>query len=131
MTDNLTKLQRHKTMSLIKSKWTRQEIKAHLILSKNGIKHKMHPKLRGSPDIILLDKKIAIFLNGCFWHKCKKDFVMPKSNRIYWAKKLAQNVKLDRENINTLHRNGWKVHTLWEHDLKSNAESKLKRLGIH
>ncbi len=85
-------------MSNIKSKWTDQEKKIHSYLKANKIKHKMHPKLSGSPDILLKDANTVVFLHGCFWHKCPKCYKEPKSNKKYWLPKIEKNVKRDRKN---------------------------------
>src|SRR3989344_3917348 len=91
--DNLTKRQRSLYMSKIRSKWTYQEKKIHSYLKAHKIKHKMHPKIEGNPDILLTDKKTLVFLHGCFWHKCPKHYIKPKSNKEYWIKKIENNVK--------------------------------------
>lgn len=122
MPDVFTKEKRSWIMSRIKSKWTTQEKKIHNYLKSKKIKHKMHPKIPGSPDIILPGKKIAIFLHGCFWHKCPRHYREPKSNRKYWLSKIDKNVERDKKNIKLLKRNGWKVIKIWEHDIVKNLE---------
>jgi DNA mismatch endonuclease (patch repair protein) len=108
-------------MSRIRSKWTKQEKLVHNYLKGMKIKHRMHPKMEGSPDIIIPGKKIAIFLHGCFWHKCPKHYIEPKSKRKYWIPKIEKNVLKDKENIKLLRRQGWKVVVIWEHDVNENA----------
>ena len=69
--------------------------------------------------------KIAIFVNGCFWHKCRVDYKKPKSNVAYWESKIERNVKRDRANKAFLVKRGYKVLTVWEHQLKrSNKDFK-------
>jgi len=127
MADNLTKKQRSYTMSQIRSKWTKQEKLAHSYLKRMKIKHRMHPKIEGNPDIILPDKKIAVFLHGCFWHKCPKHYKEPKTKRRYWLPKIEKNVIRDKKNINLLRKDGWKVIIIWEHELKKGKfERKLR-----
>ena len=67
----------------------------------------MHPKISGSPDIILTDKKAAIFTHGCFWHKCRRHYRSPLSNKKYWDDKIKKNVKRDKENIAKLKKAGF------------------------
>jgi len=117
MADNLTRKQRSYTMSRIRSKWTKQEKAVHNILKALGMKHTMHPKIDGSPDVILPDSKTAVFINGCFWHKCPLHYKPPKSNRKYWIPKIENNVLRDKKNIRLLRKAGWKVIVVWEHDL--------------
>ena len=100
MPDNLTKAQRSMTMSKIRSRGTGQENEVHNWLKIKKIKHKMHPKLDGNPDLIIPEKKLAIFLHGCFWHKCPKHFKMPKQNRAYWQPKLEKNKIKKKKTLN-------------------------------
>jgi DNA mismatch endonuclease (patch repair protein) len=118
MTDIFTKEKRSWIMSRIRSKWTKQEKLVHNKLKGLKIKHKMHPKMVGNPDIILSDKKIAIFLHGCFWHRCPLHYREPKSKRKYWLTKIEKNVLRDKKNMTMLKKGGWKVVVIWEHDIK-------------
>lgn len=130
MADNLTKVQRSKTMSRIRSKWTFQERKLHELLKQNKLKHRMHPKIKGSPDIVLINSKTAIFLNGCFWHKCSKCYKEPKTNKDYWIPKINKNAIRDKKNKKILKSQGFNVLTVWEHENKKFDKiiSKLKKL---
>lgn len=130
--DNLTKAQRSKTMALIKSEWTLQEKKVHNWLKSRKIKHIMHPQIIGSPDVILTKNKTAIFLNGCFWHKCPKCYKKPKTNKRYWNLKIKKNIKRDEKNKRMLKKMGFKVVEIWEHEIKSAKDSgKFKTLMNH
>lgn len=128
MTDNLSKKQRSTTMSKIRSTWTSQEKIIHNLLKGRKIKHRMHPKIAGSPDIILPDKKLAIFLHGCFWHKCPKCYREPKTNVDYWSPKIRANVRRDSENMNALRRDEWKVKRIWEHEIKSDINRSVEKI---
>ena len=90
----------------------------------------MHPKISGSPDIFIRNTNTAVFLHGCFWHKCPKCYKEPKSRKEYWLPKLKRNVERDKENLNILKKQGCNVLVLWEHDVKkdfSNAANKIKK----
>ncbi len=126
--DNLNKDQRSKCMSQIKSKWTLQEKKIHNLLKGRKIKHEMHPKIKGSPDIIITKMNKAVFLHGCFWHKCPECYTEPKSNKSYWLPKIERNVRRDQHNKSMLKKDGWKVVSFWEHEVKSDADKALKKL---
>ncbi len=128
MTDNLTKEQRSFCMSRIRSKWTLPEKRIHNFLKGHKIKHEMHPKIAGSPDIILKDKRIAIFIHGCFWHKCPRCFNKPRTKIEYWRPKLEKNAKRDKLSIKMLRNDGWRVIRLWEHEIKSDFEVVLKKI---
>lgn len=114
MADNLTKEQRSFCMSRIKRSGTKAELKHKKRFS--GFEYQ--PKgIYGNPDFIDWKNKTAVFIDGCFWHKCQKHFVEPKSNKSYWLPKLEKNVIRGREiNIN-YKQSGWKVVRIWEHEL--------------
>ena len=116
-------------MSKIKSKWTSQEQKIHGNLKARGVRHKMHPNIPGSPDLILKDKKVAVFINGCFWHKCPKCYKAPKSNVEYWLPKIERNVKRDKNNARLLKKDGWKVVSIWEHEIKKDVKSTIEKIS--
>ena len=88
----------------------------------------MHPKIVGHPDIILKDKKVAIFIHGCFWHKCPKCYKEPKSRKKYWVPKLERNVKRDIVNTKMLRKNGYKTIVTWEHDTNKNLNLILRKI---
>jgi len=119
MSDMFTKKQRSYIMSRIRSKWTSQEKIVHNYLKGNKIKHQMHPAIIGSPDILIKGKNIVVFLHGCFWHKCKKHYIAPKSRKGYWVNKINNNVKRDKKNVASLKKQGYTVLTIWEHDIKN------------
>lgn len=128
MADNLTKEQRSRTMSHIRSKWTEQEKIVHSWLLSNKIKHKMHPKIQGSPDILILKNKCAVFLNGCFWHGCPKCYKEPKTHRSYWILKINANKLRDKKAYKALKNAGWNVKILWEHQIKEDFDRACSKL---
>jgi DNA mismatch endonuclease (patch repair protein) len=78
----------------------------------------------GRPDIAYPGRKVAIFVNGCFWHRCPHcDPPHPKANRQFWADKFAENCARDQRKSRELEESGWKVLTVWECRLKSNLVS--------
>jgi DNA mismatch endonuclease, patch repair protein len=72
----------------------------------------------GKPDFVFPKQKIALFVDGCFWHGCPQHGTMPKNNRPFWEKKLAGNVERDAYVARQLRKMGWKVIRVWEHELK-------------
>lgn len=76
----------------------------------------------GKPDVVFDEKKIAVFVDGCFWHGCpvcKKP--LPEHNREYWEKKISRNVERDKTNTEALIEDGWTVVRIWEHEIVSAA----------
>jgi DNA mismatch endonuclease, patch repair protein len=122
MVDVLTKKQRSHCMSQIRSKNTQPEMALRQALSSKGIRgYRIHYKLAGSPDIVFPRKKIAIFIDGCFWHRCPKCSIrIPIQNRSYWLKKIINNVRRDKLVTARLRKLGWKVIRVWEHAVRKN-----------
>lgn len=122
MTDILTKERRSWNMSRIKGKDTTPEKKVRSILHKNGYRFRLNRKdLPGKPDLVLPKYNLVIFVHGCFWHRHKDcpDAKLPKSNTDFWTTKLNKNVERDKKVRSSLEKLGWKVHVIWECDLKN------------
>ncbi len=118
MTDVHTKTQRSYNMSRIRSSKTKAELKLINFFRSLGFKYQ--PKnVYGKPDFANSREKIAIFVDGCFWHKCPKHFIKPKSNVKFWEEKIRKNIKRDREVNKKLREIGWKIIRIWEHELKT------------
>lgn len=129
MADVMTKKQRSYNMSMIKGKNTQPEIILRRIISAAGLRgYRLHYKLPGKPDIIFPKKRIAVFIDGCFWHKCPKCFVKPGTNRKFWNKKIDSNVERDRLVNTELKSKDWKVIRIWEHELRKEKIIKHKIL---
>lgn len=127
--DNLTPAQRKKNMQNIRSKGTKPELILMSELKKLKIYFATHAKnIIGKPDIVFRRKKIAVFVDSDFWHGHKTKFVMPKTNKDYWEKKIANNKKRDREVNKTLKSTDWRVIRLWEYDIKKNIKKCLNRI---
>ena len=118
MADKFSKEVRSRIMSAIRSKNTKPEVKLRKALFAEGHRFRIHYKLLGSPDIVFPGKRVAIFVDGCFWHMCPKHGHLPKSNKAFWRKKLERNVSRDKRYDRKLRMEGWKVIHVWEHDLK-------------
>ncbi len=78
-------------------------------------------QLTGSPDFIFPKHKIAIFVDGCFWHGCLKCYIRPKTNVQFWTKKITDNINRDKSVNNLLKKNGWKVLRFREHQIKNKS----------
>lgn len=81
--------------------------------------YRLQWKVPGRPDIAWPGKKVALFVNGCFWHRCPRcQLPLPKSHVEYWTEKFERNVERDRRNLAQLHDMGWTTHVVWECQLK-------------
>ena len=121
MADRLTKKQRSYVMSRIKGKNTAPELLMKGLLKKYHFIHQ--PKgILGNPDFGNKKKKIAIFVDGDFWHGW--NFRARKGKLpVYWAKKIAKNIARDKKTTNLLRKNGWTVLRVWEWQLRNNKEA--------
>ena len=82
------------------------------------------------PDISFPGRKVAVFVHGCFWHRCPKcNMDIPKSNVDYWSKKFEKNVERDRKKESSLRGIGWRVHTIWECELDDGASQLVEILN--
>lgn len=126
--DTMTKEQRHRNMSHIKSKNTSLEILVRKRLFHDGFRYRINVSdLPGKPDIVLPKYHTVIFVNGCFWHRhnCKLA-TMPKTHTDFWKRKFEQNVKNDLANHKKLRNLGWHVIILWECEIKEDFEQLIK-----
>ena len=129
MVDVHTKKQRSYNMSKIKGKNTKPELIIRKLLSSNSIKgYRINYKLTGKPDIVFTKYKLAIFIDGCFWHKCPKCFIEPENNKNFWKNKINSNVERDKKVNSVLKKDGWKVLRFWEHLLRKCPNRVYKRI---
>ncbi|MDE6649516.1 MAG: very short patch repair endonuclease [Muribaculaceae bacterium] len=121
MADVLSKEQRRRCMSRIRSKDTKPEILVRRFLFASGFRFRLYRKdLQGKPDIVLPKYKTVIFINGCFWHghqNCKYATI-PKTNREFWLTKISGNIERDKATYSELRRQGWRVIEIWQCQLK-------------
>ncbi len=102
---------------------TRPELAVRARLRAAGLSgYRLQWKVPGHPDVAWPGKKVALFVNGCFWHRCPHcNLSLPKSNVEYWVVKFARNVERDEQSRAALEALGWKVHVVWECQLKKKA----------
>ncbi|MFZ0774480.1 MAG: very short patch repair endonuclease [Candidatus Sulfotelmatobacter sp.] len=128
-----TTSQRSQNMRAIKSNsnaTTELRLRGHLMRSQIvGWKVRTEAVL-GCPDFFFPAQRVAVFVDGCFWHGCPKCGHTPKTNRPYWRKKLARNKQRDAQIKRTLRSDGIRVLRLWECQLRDKPSSCLKRLFI-
>ena len=110
----------HKSMQGNKRANTKPELLMRERLRAAGLGgYRLQWKVAGHPDIAWPGKKVCVFVNGCFWHRCPHcKLSTPKKNVEYWTAKFERNVERDRENVAALEADGWRVHVVWECKLK-------------
>ena len=119
--DTVNSLTRSRTMRCVPSENTSLERHILKTIKLRGITgwRRHYKELLGRPDIVFPKRKIAIFIDGCFWHGCIKCSRKPASNLVYWRAKVSRNKIRDRLVNKSLRERGWKVIRIWEHDIKS------------
>ncbi len=126
--DVFSKAKRSEVMSRIRGADTKStERRLAALLRAHGVAgwRLRDPNVLGRPDIYFSKARIAVFVDGCFWHGCRRCFTMPAQNRPFWKSKIAGNIQRDRLVNRRLKRAGTLVIRLWEHEL----ERETPRLG--
>lgn len=112
-------------MSRIRSKGTKPELLLKKELRKLGFTYQ--PKLLGKPDFADKKRKIAVFIDGCFWHKCPKCYKEPATRKGFWLPKIKRNAERDKEVNKEFMEKNWKILRIWEHEIKNNAKGVIKK----
>lgn len=111
---------------------TRPEMLLRSALHKRGHRYRVDvaplPDLRSRADIVFTRLRVAVFVDGCFWHSCPEHGTMPKKNTSWWRRKLAANVARDTETDDRLRKAGWEVIRVWEHTDSTQAASRIAKL---
>lgn len=123
MADNLSLSQRTKSMRANKSVGNRSTELRLVRIMRSGAIHgwRRHAELPGKPDFVFRAHKVAVFVDGCFWHGCPRCYRTPGTNRAYWNAKVARNRSRDRLVTRMLRKRGYTVVRIWEHALAREA----------
>ena len=135
MADVFTKAKRSAVMACIRSSGNKStEIALARLLRSAGITGwRRHRHVIGKPDFVFRKQRVAVFVDGCFWHGCPEHGARPKTNASFWRRKIARNRARDREVNRLLRAKEWRVFRIWEHELapknkKHLAARMLRRL---
>jgi DNA mismatch endonuclease, patch repair protein len=126
--DNLTPQQRSYMMSRVRSKDTVPELTVRKLVHARGLRFRKHcANLPGCPDLVFARYRVAVFIDGDYWHGWRfprwSDKLTP-----YWKRKIEGNRRRDRRNFLRLRRQGWAVVRLWEHEIERDAERCIDRI---
>lgn len=108
---------------------TRPELALRRALHARGARYFVNrrplPSFRRTADLLFPRKKVAVFVDGCFWHGCPIHHTVSKTNAAYWRDKVSRNIARDQETDEVLRREGWTVVRLWEHEPLEEAVAKV------
>lgn len=123
MPDVFSKAKRSEVMSRIRGQGNKdtEAVLAELFRMEGITGWRRQSALVGRPDFAFRRQRVAVFVDGCFWHGCPKHSKVPASNHAFWQKKLSGNQARDRLVTRRLRKEGWRVVRVWEHDLRKPA----------
>ncbi|MEW2137624.1 very short patch repair endonuclease [Streptomyces sp. NPDC005409] len=101
------------------SRDTKPELRLRSLLHRDGLRYRVSakplPHLRRTADVVFSKARVAVFVDGCYWHGCPEHGSIPVTNREFWSQKIENNIRRDRETDRLLMEAGWKVVRVWEH----------------
>jgi DNA mismatch endonuclease (patch repair protein) len=111
---------------------TGPELRLRSALHRRGLRYRVHrrvePDVRCTADIVFRSARVAVFVDGCFWHRCPEHAILPKGNAAWWSEKLRANVERDHRNDAALLNRGWMVIRVWEHEDVEDAAERIARM---
>ncbi|MBB5153724.1 very short patch repair endonuclease [Saccharopolyspora phatthalungensis] len=120
---------RRRNMQAIRNRDTKPEQVIRRLVHARGLRYRVHarplPDLRRTADLVFRPTKVAVFIDGCYWHGCPDHYASPKINSEYWSDKVARNIARDRDTDERLTRAGWLVLRFWEHEESTNCVDKI------
>ena len=120
------------TMRANKSRNTSLELRLRALLRESGLTgYRLHPdSLPGTPDLVFRQARIAVFVHGCFWHRCAEcDLPLPKANRRFWIAKFRRTRWRDRNARRQLRAAGWHTVQVWEHDVAGGVRAVVRAIN--
>lgn len=117
-------------MSRLRQRDTTPERLLRSALHRRGLRFRVERPLdfdrRRRADLVFVTEKVAVFVDGCFWHSCPAHATVPRANRAFWVEKLRRNVVRDRDTDRRLAESGWTVVRVWEHEAPEAAADRVE-----
>jgi DNA mismatch endonuclease (patch repair protein) len=111
---------------------TKAELAVRRLAHAAGLRYRVNarpePDLRRTADLLFTRTKVAVFIDGCYWHGCPEHFTMPVTNLDYWSTKIGRNQARDLETTSRLEERGWIVLRFWEHEAPSFAAERIGQI---
>lgn len=123
---NLTKSEQ---MARVRSRNTAPETLLRKALWARGLRYRLHPGLPGTPDVSFPGAKVAVFVDGCFWHGCPEHYTAPVRNAEFWAGKLRRNLDRDARVDTELAERGWVSVRIWEHEVSRDLQAAVAKIA--
>ncbi|MFI6641564.1 very short patch repair endonuclease [Streptomyces sp. NPDC050504] len=121
--------ERRRNMQAIRSRDTKPEWLIRRLVHARGLRYRVAakplPGLRRTADMVFRPVKVAVFIDGCYWHGCPEHYVPPKTNSGYWSEKVARNMARDRDTDERLTEAGWTVLRFWEHEPSADCAAQI------
>ncbi|MFJ6939086.1 very short patch repair endonuclease [Streptomyces sp. NPDC101132] len=120
---------RRRNMQAIRSRDTKPEQLVRRLVHAQGLRYRVSakplPDFRRTADMVFRPTKVAVFIDGCYWHGCPEHYVAPKTNPGYWSDKVARNIARDRDTDRQLEEAGWTVLRFWEHEAPETSANEI------
>src|SRR3954452_11629678 len=126
--DVLTPAQRSTCMARIRGRNTKPEMALRTALWSLGLRYRLHYSIPGKPDVVFPRQRVAVFVDGCFWHGCPEHSVNPKTNASFWRNKLDGNIERDQRTSASLESLGWTVLRFWEHEIEQDVSKVVEQI---
>jgi DNA mismatch endonuclease (patch repair protein) len=117
-----TRLSKSEQMARVRSRDTQAELAVRRAVWSTGLRYRLRPNLPGTPDMAFPGSKVAVFVDGCFWHGCVTHYSAPVANALFWEEKLRRNRARDRKVDAALEELGWLALRVWEHEIRDVEE---------
>lgn len=118
-----------KSMQGNRGRDTRAELAVRKLVHASGLRYRVNARpereLRRTADMLFTRVRVAVFIDGCYWHGCSEHFTMPSRNVAYWAGKIGRNKSRDLETTTALEERGWLVLRFWEHEAPALVASRI------
>jgi DNA mismatch endonuclease (patch repair protein) len=116
-------------MARIGGRNTDPELTLQRAIWHEGLRYRLHHRtMAGRPDMVFLGPRVAVYVDGCYWHGCPEHYVAPRTGAIFWSKKLRENVNRDRRQTLALEADGWRVVRVWEHEVYTDLDGVVERM---
>lgn len=122
---------RRRMMSRIRGRDTKPELSLRRAVWALGFRYRLQYRIgRTRPDMVFVGPRLAVFVDGCFWHGCPLHSTMPKNNRDFWEPKLRRNRERDAASTRALVEHGWRVLRFWEHEIEASPSNCAQQVSV-